>query len=271
MKLPSRLAGLLVLASMAGAASAQDVIATTTNMWEGFYAGVNVGGAWNSTCNTWDLNNVSNPTVVNAFNNRNCPNNGVFVGGVQIGYNFQYDQWVWGFGLDYDYWSAKDHNRSFTYDGALGGPAGTYNFSGKVSPNGFGILGPRIGYAVDNFLPYFRVGGVFTGGSRNSNATFTAAGNTSGVPDAVFSGGKNFKSSGFGVGVGLDVMVADSLFVRGEFTHVSLGKGTNEATSCSPAGSAACSFFGSDAFELNNIHNSFSANIFRVGLNYKFD
>jgi hypothetical protein len=67
-------------------------------------------------------------------------------------------------------------------------------------------------------------------------------------------------------------MVADSLFVRGEFTHVSLGKGTNEATSCSaPAGSTACALFGSDAFELNNIHNSFSANIFRVGLNYKFD
>ena len=85
MKLISRLAGLLVLASIAGAASAQDVIATVTNQWEGFYAGANIGGAWNTTCNTWTLNNVTNPVAVNLFNNRNCPNNGTFIGGVQIG------------------------------------------------------------------------------------------------------------------------------------------------------------------------------------------
>ena len=54
---------------------------------------------------------IVDPVVANAFYNRNCPNNGVFIGGAQIGYNFQYNQIVWGFGLDYDDWSAKNHNR----------------------------------------------------------------------------------------------------------------------------------------------------------------
>src|SRR5271155_34906 len=116
MKLISRLAGLAVLASIAGAASAQDVIATVTNQWEGFYAGGNIGGAWNTTCNTWTQN--GNLVSTSTFDNRNCPNNGVFIGGVQIGYNFQYNQIVWGFGLDYDMWSAKNHNRTIAFAGS---------------------------------------------------------------------------------------------------------------------------------------------------------
>ena len=273
MKLPVFSLALLTLASTAGTAQAQDVYSASTYDWRGFYAGVNIGGAWNSTCNTWSLNSANPipPALINAFYNRDCPNNGVFVGGAQIGYNFQHEQWVWGFGLDYDIWSAKDRNRSFAYvgSGAPGAlPSGTVNFSGKVSPNGFGILGPRIGYAVENWLPYFRIGSVLTGGSRTSSATYTEAGDS--TPTSFFSGGKNFKSNGFGIGAGLDVALGDPWFLRAEYTHVNLGKGTNTATSCTPVGSAACAAFGSDALELDNIHNSFTANIFRVGINYKF-
>jgi outer membrane immunogenic protein len=131
MKLITISAGLLALA-LATAAHAQEVAKDPTP-WKGFYAGINVGGAWNSTCNTWQLNDVTNPAFINAFNNRDCPNNGVFVGGVQIGYNFQHEQWVWGFGLDYDNWSAKNRNRTFNYVGPGqegGAPSGTFNFSG---------------------------------------------------------------------------------------------------------------------------------------------
>src|SRR5271156_5173865 len=121
MKLTTLLVGLLALAA-AGGVQAQDA-----KPWEGFYAGFNLGGAWNTTCNTWSLNGpaATDPNIVNAFNNRTCPNNGVFIGGVQIGYNFQHEEWVWGFGLDYDIWSAKNRNRSYTYAGAAPPPDGT--------------------------------------------------------------------------------------------------------------------------------------------------
>jgi outer membrane immunogenic protein len=263
MKLKIFPALLLASAAFTGTASAQDVIATAGTDWRGFYAGGNLGGLWNSTCNTWTPNNgIANPTVANAFYNRNCPNNGNFVGGVQIGYNFQYNQLVWGFGLDYDFLSSKSHNRTFTYTGPTPPPDGVYNFSGKTTPNGFALLGPRIGYALDNWLPYFRIGGVFTSGTRRSNATFTDATGT-----ASFQSGKNFNSSGFGVGAGVEYMIADPWSFRAEYTHISLGKGTNSVSSCS--GSAAtCAEYGN--ISLDNIHNSLSANIFRVGINYKF-
>jgi outer membrane immunogenic protein len=260
MKLISRLAGLAVLASIAGAASAQDVIATVTNQWEGFYAGFNIGAGVNTTCNTW----TQNGSIVSAgtFDNRNCPNNSTFIGGAQIGYNFQYNEWVWGFGLDYDIWSAKNRSRSYTYAGASPPPDGTYTFNGKVSPNGVILLGPRVGYAVDSWLPYFRVGGVFTSGQSNSTATFTDESGT-----ASFSGGKNFKANGFGFGVGSDFMIADSLFFRAEYNYISLGKGSNTVTQCTGT-AATCNEFGE--LQLANFHNKFTASLFRVGLNYKF-
>ena len=268
-------AGLLAVA-FAGAVKAAEPIPSDIPYWRGFYIGGNVGGAWNSTCNNWSLNGpaTNDPALVSAFNNRSCPNNGVFIGGAQIGYNFQYDRWVWGFGLDYDQWHAKNRTRSFTYVPGVGStfPGGTAAFTGKVSPNGFAILGPRVGYAFGNVLPYVRAGGVYAGGSRTSTATYTATGDPS--PDAYFSGSKDFKSSGYGVGAGVDFLLNDHWFLRAEYTHINLGKGTNTATHCSSAGTAAgtaiCAEFNSDALELNNIHNSFNANIARFGVNYKF-
>jgi outer membrane protein OmpA-like peptidoglycan-associated protein len=258
------------------ATQAQADVPPDVPYWKGFYIGGNVGGAWNSTCNTWSLNGpaATDPALVNAFNNRDCPNNGVFIGGAQIGYNFQYDHWVWGFGLDYDQWSAKTHNRTLTYAPAVdtGFPPGTASFYGKASPNGFAILGPRIGYAMGNALPYIRAGGVYAGGSRSTTTSYTAAGDS--TPDAFFSGAKNFKSSGFGAGAGMDYLLSDNWFLRAEYTFIKLGKGSTSSAQCSSAGTAAgatiCDQFGASALQLDNIHNSFTANIVRVGINYKF-
>ena len=74
---------LLALASV-GAAQAQDSITTVDTDWRGFYVGANIGGAWNHTCTNWTPNSgISNPAIATAFYNRDCPNNGTFIGGVQ--------------------------------------------------------------------------------------------------------------------------------------------------------------------------------------------
>src|SRR5208282_6305028 len=137
MKVSTLSAALLALASV-GAVQAQDIITTVNNPWEGFYAGANIGGAWNHTCQSWTPGPTitGNPALASAFYNRDCPNNGNFIGGVDLGYNFQYDQWVWGFKADYDAIGSKTNNRSYTYT-ATGTadpiPSGTYATSGKVS------------------------------------------------------------------------------------------------------------------------------------------
>src|SRR5271165_5931670 len=148
MKISGISAALFALASVA--AQAQDIITTAGTDWRGFFVGANIGGAWNHTCQSWDPGPGirNNPTLATAFYNRDCPNNGNFIGGVDLGYNFQYDQWVWGLKADYDAVGNKSYNRSYTYAGnpntGVGGiPNGTYALNGKVSPNGIGLLGPR--------------------------------------------------------------------------------------------------------------------------------
>src|SRR6266403_901248 len=207
---PFKITAVLLALAFAGTAQAQDdVITTSGTNWEGFYIGGNIGGVWYHTCSTWEPGNIikSTPVLANAFYNRDCPSNGTFIGGIQIGYNFQYDNWVWGFGLDYEFYGGKDRHRAFAYNGASPPPDGTYSFSGKGEPDGFLVLGPRIGYAIDRW-------------SR-----------------------------------------------RAEYTYVNLGKGNNDVTHCT--GSATtCARFGN--LELDNIHNSVTASLFRVGINYRF-
>jgi outer membrane immunogenic protein len=263
MKPTTRPAVLIALTVISGAASAQGIVATSTSdRWAGFYMGVNGGVAISTTCNTWTANGPLAGTA--AFNNRNCPNKNAGVGGVQIGYDFQSDQIVWGFGLDYDFYSSKSKTKSLVYGGP-NFPDGTYTFSGKNSPSGFGILGPRIGYALDNWLPYIRAGGVFTSGKSNSTATYTPTGATS--PTATFDGGRDYKSHGFGVGAGVDYALPESWSLRAEYTYVSLGKGSNSLTGCTGS-PAACGTFAN--FSLDNIHNSLTFSIIRIGVNYEF-
>ena len=259
MKLTTLSTGLLALLSIAGAASAQN---TSITDWRGFYGGLNIGGAWNNTCNTWEVNNPASQIIQNIINNKGCPNNGTFIGGVTLGYNFQYNEWVWGLGVDYDIWSGK--NKTFTYVNPAGNlaPVGTYSFNFRGTPNGVILLGPRVGYAVDNWLPYVKLGGVFTSGSHTTTASFTDATGT-----ATWTGSKNFKANGFGGAIGTDVMIADQLFFRAEYTYVSLGKGSATVTQCTGT-AATCTEFGN--LQLENLHNKFTANLFRVALAYKF-
>jgi outer membrane immunogenic protein len=264
MRYRTYLAALIALAAVSGAASAQGLVVTaTTPKWEGFFAGLNAGGAWNTTCNTWTANGPAANTP--AFNDRDCPNKSIGVGGFQFGYNFQHEQWVWGFELDYDFWSAKNKSKSFTYTGNAF-PPGTYTFSGKLTPNGVAIIGPRLGYAIDNWLPYIRAGGVFTSGTHDIMASYTPTGASS--PDATFNGGKNSASHGFGISLGTEYKVADQWSVKFEYTYIKLGKSSqNSTTSCNGSVAACDAFAGAS---LDSIHNSFTASLLRVGFNYDF-
>jgi len=251
---------LVGMAFIGGAAYAQGEYS-----WDGLYAGFNAGRASSNTCNDWSLNGAAlDPAIAQAFSNRNCPNNSTFVGGVQIGDNFQYKRFVWGFGAEIGSWHAKSHNPSLKYAGSEP-PPGTYYYSGKVSPGVFAIVGPRVGYAGDHWMPYVRAGGVITGGSHDSTLSYTPAGATR--PTASFNGGKNFTSTGFAAGGGVGLVLSGPWSISAEYLHVSLGSGSNSTTNCTGTASACAAFSG---LSLDSVHNSFTANLFRIGVNYWF-
>ena len=103
-QIASRLLFVLSLASMAGGAFAQ-----SDTPWSGGYAGLNLGGASSNACNSWTASGT-------AFDIRNCPSN-TFVGGVQIGDNFQYKKLVWGLEADLDVSRGGNHSQTVQYAG----------------------------------------------------------------------------------------------------------------------------------------------------------
>jgi outer membrane immunogenic protein len=251
----------LVLALTVGVASAQ-----SDKPWDGFYAGLGVGGASHSGCSSWTPTGVTGEAAAGAtFYSQSCPGGSTMVGGVQVGENFQYEHLFWGIGADLDFWSAKSDNQLLTYTGNAP-PPGTYSFFGKSSPSAFAIIAPRIGYAGRQWLPYVTGGALLTIGSSDSMVNYIPAGSTK--PTASFSGGKSYASSGWVAGGGVEYGLNGPWSIKAEYLHMELGKGSNATASCSGT-AAACAAF--SAISLDNLHSGFSANMFRIGFNYWFN
>lgn len=252
-----RLAAVLALTSIAGAVSAQNSAA-----WDGFYAGINLGGVNTSACSSATLNGVAIDPTTTTFSS--CPS-GRGVGGLQIGENFQTKRLVWGVGADLDFMSSKDNNPTLRFAGPAP-PAGTYASAGRLSPKDFAIVGARIGYAGDVFMPYVRAGGVFTLGSQSASISYTPIGTV--VPIASFNEGKNFGSSGWAAGAGAEIGLNGAWSITAEYLHLSLSKGADSTTTCAGAAATCAAFAG---ISLDSSHTGFTANVFRVGINYWFN
>lgn len=255
-----RLTILLVLASIAGVASARPDVP-----WDGAYFGANFGEGSGSSCNSWSLNGAGfDPAAASDFNNRICSSSSAFVGGVQVGENFQYKRFVWGIGADLDFESAKNLSQSLKYSGVQP-PPGTYVYSSKQNPGGFAIVAPRIGYGGDTWFPYLRAGAIIAEGSHDSVLVYTPAGATKST--ASFSGGKDFTAAGWVVGGGFELGLNGAWSITAEYLHANLGKGSDSTSACSGLASACAPFSG---ISFDNGHEGFSANMFRVGITYWF-
>src|SRR6266853_2714197 len=97
--------------------------------WTGLYVGVHVGGGWA------DLGVGDSGSG--------------FIGGGQVGHNYQINQWVWGLEADVSGSGIKNNLAAF-------GP-----FTVSFNWNSLWTLTPRLGYAFDNWLVYGKAGGAW--------------------------------------------------------------------------------------------------------------
>ena len=86
-----RAAAMAVFALGATTASAVD------NVWNGGYGGFNAGQASSHSCTTWaPTGSSAESTTLAGLYQPDCATHGAFVGGGQIGDNFQTDRLAWG-------------------------------------------------------------------------------------------------------------------------------------------------------------------------------
>src|SRR5262249_27994632 len=202
--------------------------------WTGFYVGANLGGAWGHRNLTDSLFGLS-------FTNAN--DKGAFVGGGQVGFNYQLGSFVVGVEGDVD----GVANTSSPGNGVISPAFGTI----LVTSNARWVttLAARFGVANDTWLFYGKAGGGWVG---YDNLTVTVTG-------VSITGFNNRTSSGWVAGAGIEWALAPNWSVKIEYDYI----GLNSQTFTAPAGT----FLAGDTFTTSNPN----IQMVKLGAHYLFN
>lgn len=116
--------------------------------------------------------------------------------------------------------------------------------------NAIGTLTGRVGYAWDRSLAYVKGGGAWT------DTTYSVFGNTDAL--ALGSGSTTLTTSGWTIGAGVEYAITDHWTTFAEYDHIGLP-------------SVAVSFPTVAIINVSSIAVKQSADLFKLGVNYKFD
>ena len=210
--------------------------------WTGFYVGVNAGGTWGNSTATETL--VPGSVAYNGIGNSWSSKSSGFVGGGQIGYNWQPvgSPLVLGVEADFGY---------LGLNGSAVSPLAVTQASGtKVATSGnfYSTARGRLGYAANNWLLYGTGGAIFA----NVKGQITDPVFATPIQPSAQTGWQTGWTAGGGVEYGFGVWS-----VKAEYLYFNLGTKNVYATHT-----------GVDLGHAWDIKTTGS--IARVGLNYRF-
>jgi outer membrane immunogenic protein len=260
--------GAMISIAWAGAAGAADLLPsrksppaptpTSAYNWTGFYAGLNAGYGWGSGSAKLETSGTATALFKDVIGLGSIPasmtfNRSGFIGGGQIGYNYQISSIVLGVEADLDGAHVRGSSAVPTDVAALG-PA---IISADSTLNWLGTARARLGFTpVDRWLVYATGGLAYGADQHRYLANQPAFGNS-------FASSGRAVSAGCTFGAGLEWAFADNWSVKAEYLHYSLGSGVDATT---PSANIAPMFVG------GKVSNKFTetGDIARFGVNYKF-
>jgi outer membrane immunogenic protein len=211
--------------------------------WTGFYIGLNAGGI--STDATWK--NLDGLEVWFPGSSVTNTTTG-FIGGGQLGYNWQRGHAVFGLEADMQYTSVNQTNTVVPAIAGFGGPSPVLNDRIKW----LATLRARSGLAVDNVLVYL-TGGLAAAQTVHNLSTPNDVDDTFNI---------NKTKVGWTVGVGLEYMLWSNWTVKSEILYADLG---TSSTTFTDFADGSCFFVATCRFETRD-----TMWIGRLGVNYKF-
>ena len=226
--------------------------------WTGFYIGGNIGYSWGRSRDTSTLTNGAGTVLFTSIDRSSL--NGV-VGGVQIGYNWQMQNWVWGLEADIQ-GTGERGSRAFTCPtGVCTPPFGVIAvFPGPAVPvavdqklEWFGTVRGRAGVLVSPQVLLYATGGLAYGEVKTSE--------TIGLAALTGFSNKDVKV-GYTVGAGIEGMIAANWTAKLEYLYVDLGRVSGSFLT--PIAALGGGFLSS------NYSSRITDNVLRVGVNYKF-
>jgi len=189
--------------------------------WTGAYVGVNAGWARGmSEAKTSSVYSDSGyfaessvAAVASAGGQSLSSEN--FTGGVQAGYNLQYDKFVFGCELDLNYTGIKDRKSGTAVYPCCS--TTSFTIESGIRSNWMMTVRPRIGFALDNWLLYV-TGGLAV---AEVKADFKFTDTYAGMYEAV---GKSAIRAGWTAGAGIEVGLWGNISVKTEYIYTDLGK-----------------------------------------------
>jgi outer membrane immunogenic protein len=260
--------------------------------WTGFYAGLNAGGTWgsNNSVNTVssllaDLapgpSSYGASSALGATGSVPVGGNAGFIGGGQIGFNWQFDpRWVAGFEADIQ--GVANHNSN----GGLATAVGPISLFGnpdtvrtQINSRGrldyLGTVRGRLGVLVTPTLLAYGTGGLAYGGVKastsisqsNNDCTFTPGACIQGA--AATAGAVSSTLAGWTAGGGLESMFGQHWSAKVEYMYYDLGSVTfGDGALVTSNGTFPPA--GGPAVVTSQSTTHFKGNIVRVGANYHF-
>jgi outer membrane immunogenic protein len=243
--------------------------------WTGFYVGASGGGGWKDRNFDFTPNDAASaalfepglPFGLNAAPRPVSFKSSDALGGVQAGYNWQWDRnWVAGAEADFSW---ADIKGSGSANAVLAGLPTNVPVDEHIK--WFGTVRARLGYLpTDNLMAYLT--GGFAYGRAEHTGSYSHSVGALGLPvggfgvscvlgATCFSGSSGTTATGWTAGAGLEYAVTRNVILKAEYLYVDLGTVALTETALLHGPAFAASTFNA------NFHTSF--NVARVGVNYR--
>lgn len=174
--------------------------------WSGFYAGLNVGYAWQASDGGIEVT-IDGVPYTDPLDDLEAEG---FFGGAQAGFNHQIDSFVLGIEADIQAADISDDVEGF------GNGAEIDEYSASIDLNWFGTLRGRVGVAFENTLLY-ATGGLAFGGVDFEFSSEDDAGNLTDISSDDI-------EVGFVVGGGVEHKFSESWSVKAEYQYIDFGE-----------------------------------------------
>ena len=265
------ISGVAIADTVTTPAPSSTTASKSTYDWTGVYVGGFVGGASGANATSSTNSYLSQYSGYEATGSSNYSTNASFMGGGTVGYNWQIPKTPYLIGLEgeYGYLGMSGSGQS---QAVTSGDPFSYNTQSKTrigSDYGYGLVGGRLGYALDRSLFYVKSGAVFTQVNSSSSTlpihgdgsmdTFTSSSTKSGGT-----------TTGYAIGGGIEYAPSwysnENLTVKVEYLYFGIPSSSNSNASSCSNDIPPCNPTANTAY-----HNSTSGiSTAKIGVNYKF-
>jgi len=287
----------LALAISAGSAFAADlpsrkaapVAPPPAPLWKGFYVGLNAGGTWGNNnpvnvttypAGTYANSNAAYWAIGNGSVNSNASNASGFIGGGQVGYNFQptYGGYSFVTGTEADiqgiagtgngsrngYWITPGSEANETISN-FSNTSGSLQYLGTVRG--------RLGWLATPTLLIYGTGGLAYGGVTFNRST-TSIETQAGVNNWIALGNATYSNTqvGWTAGGGLEWMFMPNWSAKAEYLYYDLGNiSATSVSTISPLTTASNILTTAQLFRSSTASGRIDGNLVRAGVNYHFN